>query len=150
MNSSIPQAGPFESEADARSASLYHVEGGPDSGLSISKANLADLEAATSGLALGAYDRRILSWLAGSEPATVAVVCGLVRRAKHAAGVAIRPAELAIVLDALDVAADYKRDRADTCSECNADPADLCATCDWRLHLASEYDSLAEQLRGRS
>jgi hypothetical protein len=150
MNSSIPQAGPFESERDAREASLYYVEGGPNSGLSISKANLADLEAATSGLALGAYDRRILSWLAGSEPATVAVVCGLVRRAKHAAGVAIRPAELAIVLDALDIAADFKRDRADTCPECPDTEGGLCTTCDWRLNLADAYDSLAEQLRGRS
>jgi hypothetical protein len=150
MSSSIPHAGPFEAERDAREASLYHTEGGPGSGLSISKANLADLEAAVSSLALGDYDRRILTWLAGWEPATVAVICGFIRRARQVAGLAIKPDELRIVLDALDIAADYKRDRADTCSECNADPADLCATCDWRLHLASEYDSLADRLRSQS
>lgn len=34
-----------------------------------------------AGVQLGAYDRRILSWLAGYEPETVQVVIGLVARA---------------------------------------------------------------------
>lgn len=33
---------------------------------------------------LGAYDRRILTWLAGWEPPVVQVVCGLVDRAYQA------------------------------------------------------------------
>jgi hypothetical protein len=150
VTKSIPHTAPYETERDAREASLYYVEGGPDSGLSIGNANLADLEAATSGLALGAYDRRILIWMSSWEPAVVAVVCGLIRRARQAAGVAIDSDDLATVLDALDVAADHKRDRVDTCSDCDVDPSDLCAACEHRLDLASEYDSLADRLRSRS
>ena len=43
---------------------------------------LALLEAcAAAGVHLGAYDRRILAWLAGFEPQTVAVVAGIILRA---------------------------------------------------------------------
>jgi hypothetical protein len=45
---------------------------------------------------------------------------------------------VATVLDALDVAAEYKRDRAATCADCEASPAELCGTCDWRLARADE------------
>lgn len=34
-----------------------------------------------AGVVLGAYDRRILAWLAGYEPSTCAVVAGIIRRA---------------------------------------------------------------------
>jgi hypothetical protein len=40
---------------------------------------------AAAGVELGAYDRRIVEWLAGWEPETVAVVVGLVVRAGRAA-----------------------------------------------------------------
>ena len=59
------------------------------------------------------------------------------------------PAQLATVLDALEVAADYKRDRAATCPDCESSPAGLCGTCEWRLARADEYDALAEALRGQ-
>jgi hypothetical protein len=36
---------------------------------------------ADAGVELGTYDRRILEWLAGLEPATVQVVIGLITRA---------------------------------------------------------------------
>jgi hypothetical protein len=55
----------------------------------------------------------------------------------------------ATVLDALDVAAEYKRDRDATCPDCEASPAELCSTCEWRLARADEYDALAETLRGQ-
>lgn len=45
-----------------------------------------------AGVAVGAYDRRILGWLAKWEPATVQVVIGLIARA-HAAGWAAASAE---------------------------------------------------------
>lgn len=51
--------------------------------------------------------------------------------------------ELRLVLDALDVAADYRRDRAATCPDCDARADDLCGTCDHRLAVADEYDQLA-------
>jgi hypothetical protein len=58
-------------------------------------------------------------------------------------------AQLATVLDALEVAADAKRDTAASCPDCDASPADLCGTCEWRLARAKEYDALAETLRGQ-
>jgi hypothetical protein len=47
------------------------------------------------------------------------------------------------LLAALDDAAEYKRDRAETCGDC-ADQS--CTTCQWRLHAADAYDQLAEQM----
>jgi hypothetical protein len=35
----------------------------------------------TAGVEVGGYDRRVLEWLAGWEPATVQVVADLIRRA---------------------------------------------------------------------
>ena len=61
-------------------------------------------------------------------------------------GAFLTPADLRTVLDALDVAADYKRDRAANCPDCDADPSDLCGTCSWRLHLADGYNALARRL----
>jgi hypothetical protein len=62
---------------------------------------------------------------------------------------ALTEAQRSTVLDALDVAADYKRARAATCPDCEASPAGLCGTCEWRLARADEYDALAETLRGQ-
>ena len=45
----------------------------------------AALLAALDGVALGAYDQRILHWLASDEVATVATVVSLLWRARHAA-----------------------------------------------------------------
>ena len=42
---------------------------------------------AAAGVGLGAYDRRVLAWLAGWEPQVCAVVAGLITRA-HDAGLA--------------------------------------------------------------
>ena len=47
------------------------------------------------------------------------------------------------LLAALDDAAEYKRDRAETCADC-ADQS--CTTCEWRLQTAGAYDQLAEQM----
>jgi hypothetical protein len=58
-------------------------------------------------------------------------------------------AQLATVLDALEVAADDKRDRAATCPDCEAHLAELCDTCEYRLAIADEYDALVETLRGQ-
>lgn len=41
--------------------------------------------AAVGGVVLGAYDERILTWLAGWEVSTVAVVVSLLWRARQAA-----------------------------------------------------------------
>ena len=68
---------------------------------------------------LGAYDLRILLRLAGWEPWTCAVLAGLVTRA-HAD--ALDEADLRTVPDALDVAADHRRDTAANCGEGEAAP----------------------------
>jgi hypothetical protein len=63
-----------------------------------------------------------------------------------------RPGQDAIVLSAgqvktimaaLDEAAEYKRDRAETCADC-ADQS--CTTCQWRQQGADAYDQLAGQM----
>jgi hypothetical protein len=47
------------------------------------------------------------------------------------------------LLAALDDAAEYKRDRAETCADC-ADQS--CTTCRWRLQAADAYEQLASQV----
>ena len=57
--------------------------------------------------------------------------------------VTIPAGQVKILLAALDEAADYKRDRAATCTDCGDQS---CATCQWRLKAADAYDQLATQL----
>lgn len=42
------------------------------------------IDEATDGLPLGAYDRRILAWLAGFDGPTVATICSIINRARTA------------------------------------------------------------------
>ncbi len=72
--------GPYETEREALAASLWELQGRPRDQRTM---NLADLAAECSGIQLGAYDRRIIEWLANYEPATVAVICGLISRARQ-------------------------------------------------------------------
>jgi len=51
--------------------------------------------------------------------------------------------DISTVLAALDDAAEYKRDRAETCADC---PDQSCLTCQARLQGAQEYDHLAAQV----
>jgi hypothetical protein len=106
---------------------------------------------ATVGVVTGAWDQRILLWLAGFEDSSCAVIAGLITRA-HVAGLAaghLSPGDLAAVLDALDVAADYKRDRAACCGDCDAPPdGGSCTTCEWQIARADGYDALAAKRPG--
>jgi hypothetical protein len=74
-------SGPYETEREALAASLWEQQGRK---LDQRAMNLADLAAECSGIQLGAHDRRIIEWLAGWEPSTVAVVCELLSRARQA------------------------------------------------------------------
>ena len=81
-------AGPFETEREARAAALA-AAGPPRPGWSIlneaQRHNML-LDACTdAGVAVGAYDSRIVAWLTHWEDPTVAVIAGLISRA-HAAG----------------------------------------------------------------
>jgi hypothetical protein len=134
-------SGPFHTARDALNASLYHQRGRPqNTGETVTAVNLADVTAALSGIELGAYDKCIIEWLARWEPSTVAVVCGLIRRAR-ASG--LEPADVRTILTALDEAADYRRDRAANCADCDDQS---CGTCEYRLRSARGYDSAAVRL----
>jgi hypothetical protein len=157
--------GPYESGREARATVAHIYQAGHAStrrGVMAEENYLMLFRACeAAGIDLGSptsYDRRILAWLAGFEPETCAVVVGLIARAHPpasgdlrsavlAGNIDLTPEQLRTVLDALNVAADYKRDRAATCPDC---AADVCGTCAWRLHLADEYDALAETLQERS
>ena len=47
------------------------------------------------------------------------------------------------MLAALDDAAEYKRNRAETCADC---AGQFCTTCQWRLQAARDYDQMAAQM----
>ena len=74
-------SGPYETEREAAAASLWELQGRPGDQRTM---NLADLAAECAGIQLGTYDWRIIEWLANYEPATVAVICGLISRARQA------------------------------------------------------------------
>ena len=57
--------------------------------------------------------------------------------------VIVSAGQVKTLLAALDEAAEYKRDRAETYADC-ADQS--CATCQWRLQAADAYDQLAGQM----
>lgn len=89
--------GPYENEREALAAPMPRevralhdagmVRSGDPARLGAGTA-LHHLEAACieSGVVLGAYDRRVLAWLADGETSTTQVVIGLIRRAHAAAG----------------------------------------------------------------
>jgi hypothetical protein len=57
--------------------------------------------------------------------------------------VTVPPAEVKTLLAALDIAADYKRDRAAACADCTSQS---CPTCQSRLQHARAYDRLGAHL----
>jgi hypothetical protein len=64
-----------------------------------------------------------------------------------AAGLVLTEEQRSTVLSALDVAAEYLRERATYCAECEASPAELCDGCALRLSRADDYDALSRELR---
>jgi hypothetical protein len=141
-NQGHPVNGPFSAEAEASATAAvrtvydafdrHPVVGGMEPH---NYQMLADAIAA-AGVELGAYDDRIVHWLAMWEPTTCAVIAGIVSRA--AAGrPPLTPADTRTVVDALDVAADYKRDAADVCGD--YPDGDLCGTCDRGPVMTARY-----------
>jgi len=57
--------------------------------------------------------------------------------------VIVSAAEVKTLLAALDDAAEYKRDRAETCADC---VGQSCTTCQWRLQAAAVYDQMAGRI----
>lgn len=78
-------AGPYETSAAATAASsdVYAAAGiGPGALEETNHSRLLDTCKA-AGVYLGAYDHRIVRWLAGNEPETVVVIVGLITRAYY-------------------------------------------------------------------
>ena len=79
--------GPFETEDQARALvevrAIYDTAHASNRPGVMTEMNVAMLGGACSGagVELGAYDVRILTWLAQFEPQTVAVVADIIRRA---------------------------------------------------------------------
>jgi hypothetical protein len=86
-HSSHPQpphhaSGPFETEYEAR-ASVEHILSSPTEAMTDGNHRLLEDACRAAGVELGAWDHRILVWLAKWEPSTVAVVAGLITRARQ-------------------------------------------------------------------
>jgi hypothetical protein len=139
-------SGPYDTQRQAADAARHIIDSPPGTGAWTDGCHrLLEDACRAAGVQLGAYDHQVVLWLAGWEPWTVAVVAGLITRAH--AGVPGDDARRTI-LDALDVAADHKRDMAANCGDCEARPKGLCPTCEWRMDAADAYDHVAAKLRG--
>ena len=73
-------ASPVETEREAAYAAR-HIYDSPPAAWGDGNRRLLEDACRAAGVLLGAYDHRILLWLAGYEPSTCAVVAGLISRA---------------------------------------------------------------------
>ena len=115
---------------------------------------LLDEACEAASVKVGAYDHRILIWLAGFEPETCAVVAGLITRA-HQAGTAVTgehpvtltAAQAAAVRRALADAEAHRRQRAAAwCADCESLLAGQCTSHVDDLAAADAYRDLASGL----
>jgi hypothetical protein len=105
---------------------------------------------------LGAYDLRIVSWLAGWERQTVAVVAGWVQRAAIRAclarglvSVELSRADLALILDALtDTRNALDPEGVRDCADCREAQAGQCQRHRDDRRKAAECNSLHARLAG--
>lgn len=143
-------SGPYETEQEAIGAAR-HVLGRPPGTGAWQDGSLRLLEGAcgAAGVKLGAYDHRILVWLAGWEPQMCIVIAGLIMRAGNAGGMLLSAGDQATVLGALAVAAEYRRYRASlSCEACTRHPADLCDDHQADLDAAEAYEDLTGRMGG--
>jgi hypothetical protein len=167
-----PGPGPFETERQVRELpsvrAVYEAfDADPGVGrMAPHNERMLRESCAAAGVALGAFDVRIVSWLAGWEPQTCAVVAGLISRAYVAgchgraagaeeggAGLAdnrgLSVGEVATVVAALADAAELICEQAAWCWECAVAPSALCGVHEEALARAEDYDWLAGLLRGQ-
>jgi hypothetical protein len=152
--------GPYQTEAQARKQpavrAIYDAaHASTRRGVMAEGSHRLLEEACTAAsVELGAYDRRILAWLAGWEPQTCAVIAGLITRAacaRRAPAVLARDydltaAEQRTILAALDQTAEHKRDLAADCADC-ADQT--CPTCTARLQAALDCGAVSGQIQAQ-
>lgn len=144
MSETIPQ-GPFETERQARETPAVQAvyaafSAAPGQGrMDAHNARLITGACDAAGVELGAYDRRIVAWLAGWEPATCAVFADLVTRAGLTAGQ--RELLAAVLADAID-----RREPSGSCADCEEHPSGLCWDHAADLDRCDAYLGLARQL----
>jgi hypothetical protein len=166
-----PGLGPFDTERQAREQPAVRAvyaafDADPGAGrMTPHNERMLRESCAAAGVPLGAFDARIVSWLAGWEPGTCAVIAGLISRAyaagcrAQAAGAEASGADLAgdcglsaskvaIVLAALADATELICEQAARCWECAVAPSALCGVHEEALAHAEDYDRLAGWLRG--
>lgn len=86
-------SGPFETAREARELpavqAIYRAfDADPGIGrMAPHSLRMLNETCAAAGIGLGAFDRRVLTWLAGWEPETCAVVAGLISRVHDAGAV---------------------------------------------------------------
>ena len=74
--------GPYETERRAADAARHIYDSPPGTGAwGDGNHRLLEDACGAAGVQLGAYDHRILLWLAGWEPSTCAVIAGIITRA---------------------------------------------------------------------
>ncbi len=104
-----PPRGPFETERQAAETPAVRAvfdgfAAAPRVGqMTHLNHRMLDEACTAAGVELGAYDHRILVWLAGWEPTVCAVVAGWITRARDAAA-----ADIAVVRDALADAIEFQ------------------------------------------
>lgn len=93
--------GPFNSEDDARTPAvraIYEASAASNRRGVMDELNFEMLTGACqeTGVELGDYDRRILSWLSEYEPQTCAVIAGIIMRAGQRKTMATPPIQIHI------------------------------------------------------
>ena len=76
--------GPFQTPQDAARFSPWELDGRLN-GRTATQSNLIQIHDELSGVELGEWDDVVLRWLAGYEPSTVSVICGLIHRVRQIA-----------------------------------------------------------------
>ncbi len=108
----------------------YHKPGNQHTGQAIGViSDLARVYEGTREAAYGTYPGHVQPGTPGPESDQDAVM--------------LSHADVSTVFAALDIAADYKRDRAEACADC---PDQSCPTCQSRLQDARSYDQMAGRL----
>ena len=123
----VPPAGPFETREQATQAAAgIHAAMRADTlGGAMTRAGRDLIRGAcqAAGVTLGAYDARIVEWLAGIEPEYAAVIAGLVERA----AVALTDAQREALRLALADAFAHREGKSYVrCADCDASPVSLC------------------------
>ena len=143
MTDTMSHSGPFETQRQAITACQHVYDSPPGTG-AWGDGNHRMLEDAcrAAGVELGAFDYRILVWLAGWEPSTCAVVAGLITRAHR-----LTDPRPALLRAALADAIAYREGRGATeCADCDAAPAGLCGDHTDDMAKAADYQVLAREL----